>query len=347
MQTCCLPIGDFELVEMPLSELLQTPEDSPYGFIVEVDLEYPPELHDIQSDYPLAPTRESVEVIWLSQYQENLREKMNIRVSTKSKKLLQTMFAKPHYTLHYLTLQLYSELGLKVTKVHRVLRFLQGFWLAPYIELNSRKREQATNKFDENFFKLRINSVYGKMCENPRKRTNVMLVRSEKELLEQSSKFNFKSFKIFNPNLAAVTLRRTKFTWSKPLIIGATILDLSKMFMFRFHYKIMKENFACKLLYSDTDSLTYAIMTEDLYADLKNNPTLSKEFDFSNYPKESSLYNPTNKKKVLKFKDELAGSIMTEFVGIKSKMYSIITAGMFFQLFYLSKKTLQLCSLKF
>ena len=141
MQTCCLPIGDFELVEMPLSELLQTPEDSPYGFIVGVDLEYPPELHDIQSDYQLAPTRESVEVIWLSQYQENLRNKMNVRVRTKSKKLLQTMFAKPHYTLHYFTLQLYSELNLKVTKVHRVLRFLQGFWLAPYIELNSRKRE--------------------------------------------------------------------------------------------------------------------------------------------------------------------------------------------------------------
>ena len=136
--------------------------------------------------------------------------------------------------------------------------------------------------------------MYGKTCENPRKRTNVMLVRSEKELLEQTTKFNFKSFKIFNPNLAVVTLRRTEFTWSKPLIIGATILDLSKMFMFRFHNKIMKENFACKLLYSDTDSLTYAIMTEDLYADLKNNPTLSKEFDFPNYPKESSLYNPTN-----------------------------------------------------
>ena len=144
MQTCYLPIGDFELVEIPLSELLQTPEDSKYGFIVEVDLEYPPELHDIQSDYPLAPNRESVEVIWLSQYQENLREKMNVRVSTKSKKLLQTMFAKPHYTLHYLNtqiLQLYSELGLKVTKVHRVLRFLQGFWLAPYIKLYSRRRE--------------------------------------------------------------------------------------------------------------------------------------------------------------------------------------------------------------
>ena len=141
MQTCFLLIGDFEhVVEMPLSELLQNPEDSPYGFIVEVDLEYPPELHDIQSDHPLAPSRESVEVIWLSQYQENPREKMNVRVCTKSKKLLQTMFAKPHYTLHYLTLKLYSELGLKVTKVHRVLRFLQGFWLAPYIELNSRNR---------------------------------------------------------------------------------------------------------------------------------------------------------------------------------------------------------------
>ena len=184
------------------------------------------------------------------------------------------------------------------------------------------------------------------MCENLRKRTNVMLVRSEKELLDQSAKFNFKSFKMFNPNLAAVTIRRTEFTWSKPLIIEATVLDLSKMLMFRFHYKAIKEIFACKLLYSDTDSLTYAIMTEDLYADLKNNPTLSKEFHFLNYPKESSFYNPTNKKKVLKFKDELLGSIMTEFFGIKSKMYSIITAGMFFQLLYLSQK-MQLCSLKF
>ena len=276
MQNCCQPIGDFELVEMPLSEPLQNPEDSPYGFIVEVDLGYPPELHD----YPLAPTRESVEVIWLSQYQENLREKMNVRVSTKSKKLLCTMFAKPHYTLQYLTLQLYSELDLKVTKVHRVLRFLQGFWLAPFIKLSSRKREQATNKFDENFFKLMIYSLYGKMCENPKKRINVILVRSEKELLEQSAKFNFKSFKIFNPNLAAVTLRRTEFTWSKALIIGATILGLSKVFMFRFHYKIMKENFACKLLYSDTDSLTYAIMTETSTLTLKTIPLSLKNSIF-------------------------------------------------------------------
>ena len=158
------------------------------------------------------------------------------------------MFVKPLYTLHYLTLKLCSKLGLKVTKVHRVLRFLQGYWLTPYKKLNSRKREQATNKFDENFFKLTINSVNSKMCENPRKRTNVMLVRSENELLEQNAKFMLKSFKIFNLNLAAVTLRRTEFTWSKPLIIGATILGLSTMFMFKFHYKIMKENFACKLL---------------------------------------------------------------------------------------------------
>ena len=194
MQTCCLPIGDFELVEVPLSELLQTPEDSPYGFFVEVDLKYPPDVHDLQNDYQLASTRESVEVIWLSQYQENLREKMNVVVSTKSKKLLQTMFAKPHYAFHYLTLQLYLELGLKMTKVHRVLRFLQRYWLAPYIELKSKKREQATNRIDENFFKLLINSVSGKMCENPKYRTNVMLVGPEKELLEQSAKFNFKWF---------------------------------------------------------------------------------------------------------------------------------------------------------
>ena len=135
---------------MPVSELLQTPEDSPYGFIVEEDLEYPSELHDIQSDYPLTPTRDSVQVVWLSQYQENLREKTNVRLSTQSKKLLQTMFTKPlHYhTLPYLTLKVYLELGLKKTKYNRVLRFLQKFWLAAYVELKCKNREQATNKFD-------------------------------------------------------------------------------------------------------------------------------------------------------------------------------------------------------
>ena len=193
---------------------------------------------------------------------------------------------------------------------------------------------EAKNKFDENFYNLMINSVYGKMCENPRNRIQAYLIRSEEELLEQVAKFNFKSLKIFNEDLAAVTLRKTQLTWSKPLIVGATILDLSKTHIFNFHYNIMKKNFNCDLLYSDRDSLTYKNYTQDLYHDLQANTELNKHYDFSNYPSNSPLYSNKNKKTVLRYKDELCGCVMKEFIGLKSKVYSIIAEGkLLFQIF--------------
>ena len=175
-----------------------------------------------------------------------------------------------------------------------------------------------------------INSVYGKMCENPRNRINAYLVRTEDELLEYTSKFYFKSFKFFTKDLAVVTLRKTQFTWSEPLIIAASILDLSKLYMYNFHYNVMKKHLNVELLYIDTDSLTYKVFTEDLYKELAENEELKAFFDFSNYPQTSPLYSTANKRKVLLFKDELSGKVMEEFVGLKPKMYSILAQGWFF-----------------
>ena len=170
------------------------------------------------------------------------------------------------------------------------------------------------------------------MCENPRNRINAYLVRTEDELLKYTSKFYFKSFKIFTKDLAVVTLRKTQFTWSKPLIIGASILDLSKLYMYNFHYNVMKKHLNVELLYSDTDSLTYKVFTEDLYKELAENEELKAFFDFSNYPQTSPLYSTANKKKVLLFKDELCSKVMEEFVGLKPKMYSILAQCWFFQI---------------
>lgn len=89
----------------------------------------------------------------------------------------------------------------------------------------------------------------------------------------------------------------------------------------------MKKHFNCTLLYSDTDSLLYEISTDDLYADLQRNPELQQYFDFSNYDKKSALYNESNKRVTLKFKDEMQGGIISEFVGLKPKMYSIQAEG--------------------
>ena len=88
---------------------------------------------------------------------------------------------KTSYVPHYRILQLYLSLGMKLTKIHRVLKFKQYGWMKKYIYFNTEKRTNASNSFEKDFFKLMINSVYGKTMENLRKRINVRLVSNEKD----------------------------------------------------------------------------------------------------------------------------------------------------------------------
>ena len=268
----------------------------------------------------MAPTREPVDSMWLSSYQLDLLEEYHLTKISKCSKLLQTLYDMKDYTLHYVTLKIYERNGLKVSKLHKVLKFRQSKWMAKYIELNTRLRQAATGRIAENFFKLINNSVFGKCCESMRNRFNAFLVRDERALLNHTDKFNMKSFKIFDENMAVVTTRKTKINLVKPTIVGASILDLSKAFMFRFHYKNMKQWFKCELLYSDMDSLTYSVGCDDLYEELAR-AEVSTEFDFSNYASDSALYNTENYMVTLKYKGELAGVVMEKFCGLKPKMY--------------------------
>ena len=90
--------------------------------------------------------------------------------------------------------------------------------------------------------------------------------------------------------------------------------------MYDFHYNFIKKNFDAELLFTDTDSLTYEIKSENVYEEFFKWKDL---FDFSNYSKDSNSFGETNKKVVGKMKDEFGGVIVTKFVGLKSKMYSM------------------------
>ena len=154
MQKELLPIGSFRFAnEVSISQILNMPQDSAIGYFAEVDLECPTDVHDNQRDYPLAPVKEIVQDVWLSDFQINLKEQYNIP-EAKVPKLLQTLFDKKNYVVHYKLLQLYVQLGLRITKLHRVLQFNQERWLEPYITLNSNMRKNATNKFQQNYYKL-------------------------------------------------------------------------------------------------------------------------------------------------------------------------------------------------
>ena len=182
-----LPTGGFKWMKQDHIDKLDLgkyKEDSKKGLILEVDLEYPKELHDLHNDYPLGPEKVKVTEDMLSDYCKKIAEKYGISVGLVSK-LIPTLGNKEKYVLHYRNLKLYMNLGLKVTKVHRVLKYDQSPWLKQYFDFNTEKRKNAKNAFEKDFFKLMNNSVFGKTMENIRKRVDVRLVTDEKKQASQ------------------------------------------------------------------------------------------------------------------------------------------------------------------
>ena len=279
--------------------------------------------HYLHSDFPLAPTKEAIDECWLSEYQSDLLADMQIKKPPHVKRLIQTLFDKQNYTLHYQTLKLYVELGLVVTKLHRVLSFKQEKWLATYVKLNTEKRKQAKKKFEEDFYKLMVNSSFGKTCEGKRNRMKVKLTLTEEKTLKWTDKPEYQSSKIISEDLVTVCLQQSEILWDKPTIVGACILDLAQKFMFEFHYKVMKKNFDCNLLYSDTDTFVYEVRSRDFFAEIQKKKHVAEQFDFSNFPPEHPLYSRDNARVTLKFKDEMGSRSIAEFCGLKPKLYSI------------------------
>ena len=274
-----------------------------HSCILVVDLEYPKSLHDLHSDYPLAP--EQIEV-------------------NKVLKLIPNLGDKKKYILHYENLKQYLKLGLKLTHIHRGIKFKESPWLEKYITLNTKLRTQAKNEFEKGFFKLMNNALFGKTMENIRNRVKIMLVNNKKQAEKLSAKPNFKHCNIFSEDLVAIHMKKTKLVFNKPVYLGMCILDLSKTLMYDFHYNYIKQKYGAKakLLLTDTDSLMYEIQTEDFYKDISGD--VKDRFDTSDYPPNhpSGIPSGFNKKVIGMFKDEVNGRYIEEFVGLRAKLYS-------------------------
>ena len=279
--------------------------------ILEVDLEYPKERHDLHNDYSLAPERLKIGGI----------EQSPMR---STEKLIPNLYDKKNYVVHHKALKQYESLGLKITKIHRGIKFEESVWLKPYIDLNTELRTKAKNDFEKDFFKLMNNSVFGKTMENIRNRVDIRLVTNEDKARKLISKPNYQHCTIFCENLIAIHMKKTIIFFNKPVYLGMCILHLSKTLMYDFHYNCIKQKYGenAELLFTDTDSLMYEITTEDFYRDISSD--VHKKFDTSNFAKDHKSVIPTgvNKKVIGMMKDEAGGKQITEFVGLRSKLYS-------------------------
>ena len=166
--------------------------------------------------------------------------------------------------LHYKNLQLYLTLGMKLTKIQKVLKLKQSDWMKKYIDFNTEKRTNAANSFEKDFLKLMINSVYGKTMENVRQRINVRLVNNEKNLLKYTSRRTHITHKIFNKNYAAIHYIKPVLTLKKPIYVEFMVHELRKWLMYDFHYNFIKKHFDSELLFTDTGSLAYEIFLRKL-----------------------------------------------------------------------------------
>ena len=306
-----LPVHSFkwmtkkEIENIFNNQIVQVWEKTPC--ILEVDLEYPEELHDLHNDYPLCPER--------------------VECENGVKKLIPNLRDKYNYVIHYKNLMQCLKLGMKLKKIHRGITFIESAWLKPYINTNVKLRTQAKNDFEKDFFKLMNNAVFGKTMENIRNRVNIKLVNTGEQFKKLVAKPNYESRKIFNENLVSVHMKKTSLTMNKPVYLGMCILDLSKTLMYDFHYNYIKKKYGdkAKLLFTDTDSFLYEIQTEDVYKDISED--VKDKFDTSNYPKNHPSGIPTgiNNKVLGMFKDEVAGDNIKEFVGLRAKLYSFKT----------------------
>lgn len=320
-----MPTGNVQWVSqetIPTIDFLNIPDDCETGYILEVDLEYPAELHDAHSSYPLAPEKRAVKQEWLSDFQHYLLGDKRI---DNYKRILNTVTDKNLYVIHYRNLKLYVSLGMRLKKIHRVLSFSQNKWMAPYIDMNTELRKKAKSGFEKDLFKLMNNSVYGKTLENVRKRIDFKIARSEEEdkIRKLSSSTGLQAFVIFNENLLGFHMSKSHVLMDKPIYVGFSVLELSKLFMYEFYYNKLKKQYGdrVEVLYTDTDSLLLEIETEDPYVDIAAN---MDDYDTSDYPDGHFLHDKTNKKVIGKMKDEMAGKPIAEYIGLRAKMYSIM-----------------------
>ena len=279
-------------------------EHSDKGYILEVDVKYPRKLHDLHSDLPFLPKRMKID---------------------KCKKLVCNLRNKKKYVVHKRPLKQALNHGLKLKKVHRIIEFNQEAWLKPYIDMNTELRKIAKNDFEKDFFKLMNNAVFGKTMENVRKHRDIKLVTTDKKRSKLVSEPNYHTINLISENLSIIEMRRTKVKMNKPIYLGLSILEISKLLMYEFWYDYMKPKCGdnVKLCYMDTDSFIMNIKTDDFYKDIAN--YVEKRFDTSNYKCDRPLLTGKNKKVIGLMKDELGGSVITEFVALRPKTYSYLT----------------------
>ena len=209
-----LPTGGFKWVDVKPDKISKLAKRKTKGYLLELDVRYPKELHDSHNDLPFMCERMKINGV---------------------EKLIPNLYDKKRYVIHIRALDQALRHGLVLERIHRAIEFKQSAWMKEYIDFNTKLRTAAANDFEKDFYKLMNNSVFGKMMENIRKHRNIKLVTKREAYLKLVMKPNFKSGVRFGSYLMRCEMGKIKVVMNKPVYLGQAILDLSKIVMYEFH----------------------------------------------------------------------------------------------------------------
>ena len=292
------------------------------GYFVEVTLEYPEEIRDKTKSFPLCPENIDITYGMLSPYQKSVLREVYNRKSYTSRKLTATFNNREKMVLHALNLQLFLKLGMQLRKVHRVISFSQKPYMKDWVDFCTRKRSQAKTEFAKAYWKLLVNSVFGKTIENLLSQKRVKITTSQDSFVSWVKRPGYERHVIINEKICIVITTPESQKVIRPFYIGFSILEISKLIMYDFFYNILQPYFGVKgitCLYSDTDSLAILVKSVNILQDLKN---LSGNMDFSNLNPFHPLACVLNKAQLFKFKEEFGLQPISRLCALKSKVYS-------------------------
>ena len=248
------------------------------------------------------------------------------------KKLLMTCTNKEEYVVHFKLLKFYLQMGMRITKIHAVVKYKQENIFRNYIDENSRKRGLAKSEFVKDLYKLLNNALFGKTMENVKGRKNFKLRNTEESALKDSSKPHYLRSHRFSENLLLNELINLEVKLNKPIFIGQAVLDLSKLIMYELRYIKLAQyevEFGGRIsvIGGDTDSLFCRIDNINLYTQLHSAMLRDGLLDSSNFPQNHGLFSIANKAKLGCIKDEVPGEVLLEAVLLKPKCYSMVTVS--------------------
>ena len=207
-----LPIDNFkwetDLSKFTSDFIKNYDEESDIGYLLFIDAIYSKNLYEEHSDLPFLPI--------------------------KTDKLYSNLRDKKYYSINIFALKQAMNHGIEFEKVHKVITFRQGAWLKPHIDLNTELRIKSANDFEKDFYKLCINSAFGKTMENVRKHRDIKLVTNDQKRGILASEPNYHSTKYISDDLLIMEMKKREVYMNKPIYLGQAILDLTKMLMYEF-----------------------------------------------------------------------------------------------------------------